>query len=68
MGHVRVCEILLAAVKDKNLKDDGNETPLSLAEKNGHTDVCEKIRKFIFSGSKMRQLLEDTGCTRLYLD
>ena len=39
--------MLLAVVKEKNPKDEDNETPLSLAEKKGHFYVCEKIRKYV---------------------
>ena len=42
-GHVQVCQLILAQVRDKNPEAIGGWTPLHSAADNGHLEVCRLI-------------------------
>ena len=44
-GHLEMSSIILAKIKDKNPKDNENQTPLHFAAINGHLDICKILMK-----------------------
>ena len=54
-GHLRVCELIINKVSEKNPKDLQGWTPLHSAAQNGHLEVCELILRNIRKCNSVRK-------------
>ena len=46
-GHLKVCQLLLENIEEKNPVDKKGWTPLYLAAQNGHKEICQLIMEHI---------------------
>ena len=52
-GHLNVCKLIIDNTKDKNPKSINGQTPLHLAARYGHVEICQLIIERIENVAKM---------------